>query len=125
MRAKTQLKPAKKQIDAAEAAKKQAEACKIIAAAGLRSKVVFNQSGKRLIFFCTLERAEFKLDNVMFSNEGCIEGEAYRWPTLSELDDQLYECFAVFLRDDCVINENVAAAFIAMYSNFTKNILKS
>jgi len=85
--------------------------------AGLRFKVVFNRSGKRLIFFCTSEHAEFKLNNVMFSNEDGIEEEAYRGPALSELDEELYECLAVFLRDDCGINENVAA-FIAMYSDF-------
>ena len=67
-----------------------------------------------------MERADFKFDDVMFCNEDCIEGEAYRWPALSELDEQLYKCLAVFLRDDCVINEHVAP-FIAMHSDFTRN----
>ena len=62
-----QAEAAKEQVDAAEATKKQAEASRIIVAAGLQFKVVFNRSGKRLIFFCTLERAEFvSVSSVIF-----------------------------------------------------------
>ena len=73
-----QAEAAKEQVDAAEATKKQAEASRIIVAAGLQFKVVFNRSGKRLIYML-INIIMSRSDMIMFDNVKTIVKSNYRF----------------------------------------------
>lgn len=90
----------------------------------LQFEVEVSRAGKTMTMTCISEDALASIDGITISpspdgaaSSKSEENDLYRGPILEDLPDDVKEEFDLYLREDCGVDEDVAA-FAAMYADF-------
>ena len=87
--------------------------------APLQFEVEITLAGKIMKMACTSEDAVALIDGITITSDASTDkdGESYRGPILEDLPEDIKEEFEHYLREECGVDEDVAA-FTAMYADF-------
>jgi len=96
---------------------------------GLRFAVCLHKGGKNVVVTCISENGVMNVENVTVRDaenveEGLVprfDEDLYQGPQFSELADDLQEAFALFLQEECGIDESIVC-FVAMYADYKEQL---
>lgn len=85
--------------------------------APLQFEVEVSRAGTTMKMACTSEDAVALVDGITISSDAEEDGESYRGPILEDLPDDVREEFELYLREECGVDDDVAA-FTAMWADY-------
>lgn len=95
----------------------------------IRFTVTVTRSGQSLLFSCLSEQATVTIESIMTKNGEFTENELsftdknlYQGPRFEELEQELQDSFHDYLKEDCGVDENMAA-FISMYADYKEQTM--